>query len=103
MKEILKALANDIKNNANSLNDSELLIHFKDGLKDYKVETVKSINSNDFFHIIDNSFVFQIRNNVKFCPIHEVPAKVLLNQKNIKQALIINFLENDIVFKEINK
>ena len=103
MREILKKLANEIKYNANTLNDSDLFSHFKSGLKNYRIETVKSINSNDLFHIIDNSFVFQIRNNVKFCPIHEVPAKVLLNQKNIKQALIINFLESDIVFKEINK
>lgn len=103
MKNTLKEIAHDINDKANNLTNKEIFEHFKNRLQHNKIKTVRSINSNDLFHIIDDSFVFQIRNNVKFCPIHEVPAKVLLNQKNIEEALIINFLENNVIFKEVNK
>lgn len=103
MKDKLKEIANKIKDSANSMEDSKLREYFLSHFDKDSVKSVKSVNSNDIFHIVNDEFVFQIRNNVKFCPIHEVPAKVLLNQKNIEQALIVNFLGTEVIFKEVNK
>ncbi len=103
MKEKLKEIAYSIKEKANKMEDNKLREYFLSHFQGDKIQSVKSINSDDVFHIVNNEFVFQIRNNVKFCPIHEVPAKVLLNQKNIGQAIIVNFLESEVVFKEVNK
>jgi len=103
MKDKIKNIAIQIKEEANKLSDNKLRDHFLSHFEGENVQSVKSITSDDIFHIVNNDFVFQIRNNVKFCPIHEVPAKVLLNQKNLKQVFIVNFLENEVVFKEVNK
>ncbi len=103
MQQKLEKIAKTIKDEANKMSDNELREFFLSHFKDDRIKSVKSINSEDIFHIINDTFVFQIRNNVKFCPIHEVPAKVLLNQTNIQKAVIINFLENDVIFKEVNK
>ena len=103
MDEKIKNIANKIKDKANKMPDNKLREYFLSHFKEENVKSVKSITSDDYFHIVNDEYVFQLRNNVKFCPIHEVPAKVLLNRKNLDKVLIVNFLGNQVIYKEVYK
>ena len=58
--------------------------------------------------VAKNVFIFEekiltiVYVNKKYCPIHDVPIILELKKNDLKKALVINFINGNYTFKEIN-